>query len=120
MKKFDRDGKINFVDDNNSFIGFSDYQCCCESFGWMLTKEPPKDICEKELSEDFLEDAFFDPKADSIPNGIDNLDSGDAKTFLLKSEKHGDMFLTFYNSHNGYYSHGLEGNIGGVKIDTSL
>lgn len=30
MEYFDRDGKENWIDENNVFLGFSNYQCCCE------------------------------------------------------------------------------------------
>ena len=41
MKVFDRDGKVNFVDENNVILGYDMNQNCCEDADWFIT---PRDL----------------------------------------------------------------------------
>jgi hypothetical protein len=103
MKIFDKDGKYNFVDQNNVLVGFDSYANCCESFGYFFSTESPKNIppyCNDGDGQPANLDSFnFDPTFK---------ESGyEMETFKLIN---GDevIYLTIYNSHNGYYSHGFE------------
>ena len=114
MKIFDKDSKTNFVDDNNCFVGFDNYQCCCEEFGYLLTKSYK--TCEPIGLEDaalevFLEGYNFDklwnkPEGEEIAEVVTCNDEGGEVAFrLTKGEE--EIFLVLYNHHNGYYSHGF-------------
>lgn len=114
MKIFEKDGKINFVDDNNVLVGFDYGQCCCESFGYSITREIPSECSDECLPESDLDGYQFD--RDFFQEGDESeFDWGGSVTFKL--DKDGDsVFLTLYNSHNGYYSHGFEMSIGNECI----
>jgi hypothetical protein len=102
--------KVNFVDDKNAFVGFDYESCCCESFGYFLTRQRPQngtteqdhlpgeDFPGYNFDTSFHEDDLF-PSTD---------DSGGSVTFRLVNESGEELFLTLYNHHNGYYSHGWE------------
>ena len=105
MKIFERDGKINFVDDNNVFVGFDYSQDCCEYFGWSLTREFPIDFWKGENG--INPDGYrFDREyfKNEVP-GMD-VDAGGAVVFRLVKEED-QIFLTLWNCHNGYYRHGF-------------
>lgn len=105
MKTFQKDGKINFVDDNNVFVGFDNSQCCCENFGWMITKEKPLSEDDQQNEKDEGADGFcFDTK---FMESSGDSDGGGQVTFRLAKGKK-QRFLTLWNHHNGYYSHGFE------------
>lgn len=36
MKIFDKDGKVNFVDENNVIVGYDTNQHCSEHAGWFI------------------------------------------------------------------------------------
>jgi hypothetical protein len=119
MKIFDNDGKINFVDDNNVFVGFDYEQTCSESFGYTFSDKKPSSYGEfKQIEESEIElesyefDTYF---FQTLQDG----DCGGNATFRLTNGLYGDkqkeIFLTIFNTHNGYYSHGfefVEGNYG--------
>lgn len=109
MKIFDKDSKTNFVDDKNVFVGFDSYSSCCENFGYVLTKKIPTDMnnLRSDIEESDLEGYNFDKKfIQDLPNPKYH-DEGGAKCFRLKNGRK-EAFLTIYNYHNGYYSHGFE------------
>lgn len=112
--------KINFVDDNNVFVGFDYRSSCCEDFGYHLSKkklgpgathplphgEDATDFPGFNFDTSFMEEDLFPAKA-----------NGGSITFRLVNGSGEEMFLTLYNHHNGYYSHGLEFRTGGAKGD---
>lgn len=114
-------GKINFIDDNNVFVGFDYNGQCCESFGYFLTQTKPiptvkvveiegADFPGYNFDTSFKEDGLFPDR-----------DSGGSVTFRLANEAGEEMFLTLYNHHNGYYGHGWDmrsGGEDGAKIST--
>jgi hypothetical protein len=112
MKTFEKDGKINFVDDNNVLVGFDYEGCCCEVFGYFFSKAVPQAIDfegdQSSNTEGFNFDKDFFHEGDEFV------------TFkLVKGSE--EIFLTIYNSHNGYYSHGFDMEVGGIKVrDGSL
>lgn len=105
---------INFIDDNDNFVGFDDNQQCCEQFGWYITSEATEDASSPELSEEELVDYRFDTTF------VDNYDFDEAVVFRLVNDNGGVAHLHLYNSHNGYYSHGWESVLDGVKDSGSL
>lgn len=113
MKVFERGGKINFVDDNNVFVGFDYGADCCEQFGWFLSENLPTQIEDENGSEIDPTGFQFDP--DFFEENLlgESLDCGGSATFKLKKPEGGAVFLTIYNAHNGYYGHGFEVAING-------
>lgn len=121
MRVFESDrhysNKVNFVDDNNVFVGFDYSQGCCEDFGWFLTRtKPVPDVeaadADKIEGEDFPGynfDTSFN-EGELYPNYDHN--EGGSVTFRLTNGTE-EMFLTLYNHHNGYYGHGWEMKNGG-------
>lgn len=105
---------INFIDDNDNFVGFDDNQQCCENFGWYITREATEDHGYPELSEEELVGYRFDTTF------VDNYDFDETVVFRLVSDKGGVAYLHLYNSHNGYYSHGWEARMDGVTSEGCL
>ncbi len=115
MKIFERDGKINFVDDNNVFVGFDYSQDCCENFGYLLTKVEPTSIASESLDEeDWPGYQFVTTFFNDAP--LDGLEDGGAAMFKLAKTGEPDLFLTLYNSHNGYYGHGFTMTVGEATV----
>ncbi len=118
MKFFERNDRYNWVDDNNVVLGFSAYQCCCEQFGYFYHEihDKPSES-EKNLNEEFdLAFYEFDPDFKEL-NNYDVVDCGGSFTARLRSNAGlPDLYLTIYNSHNGYYSHGFSFD----KCETTL
>ncbi|MFZ9300928.1 MAG: DUF7448 domain-containing protein [Chitinophagaceae bacterium] len=122
MKIFKKDGKTNFVDDNNVFVGYDTEGYCCEYFGYVLTMFIPNDVDElySDIKEEILEGYNFDKKFIKNILTIPGLyDTGGAKSFRLEKDKE-EVFLTIYNYHNGYYSHGFEFSCDGEIIEEGI
>lgn len=114
MKIFEKDGKVNFVDDNNVLVGFDYSQDCCESFGWSLNRTFPTECAEGENGIE--PDGFqFDREycTTEVP-GVDVEDGGAVVFRLLKGEE--EIFLMLWNSHNGYYGHGFDMTCGDERL----
>lgn len=115
MRIFESNGnwgkKINFVDDNNCFVGFGYSSCYCESFGYLLTRTKPVPDVETEKC-DILEGTDFPGfnfdtdfnEGELYPDHA----GGGSVTFRLTNDAAEELFLTLYNHHNGYYGHGWE------------
>ena len=115
MKTFERDGKINFVDDNNVIVGFDNEGQCCESFGHFLSRKIPSAIDEGAENLD-TEDFNFDTEFfKEVKPTIDSYNETEMAVFRLQKGNE-EMFLTLHNTHNGYYSHGFKMDVGGVKV----
>lgn len=110
MKIFEQDGKINFVDDKNVFVGFDFYQCCCEDFGWCLSRTPLSgyNYEMKEGENGICPDGF------QFDRGYFMEKSESVEFRLVKGEE--EIFLLLWNSHNGYYGHGFEMTCGNEKL----
>ena len=104
MKIFEQGYKINFVDDNNVLVGFDYSQSCCEDFGWMISRKIPLEKDQEHGKNDGADGFTFDTK---FMETSSDSDSGGQVSFRLLSDE-GERFLTLWNHHNGYYSHGFE------------
>jgi hypothetical protein len=110
MKVFNRDGRVNFVDTNSTFVGYNMEQQCCEKANYFFSKTFPKLGVRPHLT--FGIEATFDPTDWNFDPSFfkeesdESLNAGRRITFrLVKGEE--ERFLTLYNDHNGYYSHGF-------------
>ena len=114
MQYFNRDGKFNFVDENNVFVGYDSDQDCCETASWFVTDAPMSVewLGETEVEIDWpkwrFDPSFFE-KHECV------YDSGDVVIFRLVSGRQ-EKYLHLFNSHNGYYGHGFEMKIGGETV----
>tara|TARA_R110000803_G_scaffold51154_2_gene105877 strand:+ start:144 stop:518 length:375 start_codon:yes stop_codon:yes gene_type:complete len=119
MKIFNKDYKVNFVDDNNVVVGFDDSQNCCENFGWSITKEIPTYTgnASTEPDEPDTEGYLFDVLFYEEVHPQDKyFDCGGMVVFKLTKKGEDNLYLSLYNSHNGYYSHGFFMEVGGKRI----
>lgn len=107
MKIFETEYKINFVDDNNVFVGFDNFKECCEAFGWSLTREFPVDGFKQNRDEINPDGFQFDVTYMEKVSQSDEWDISEAVVFRLTNGLE-EIFLTLWNHHNGYYSHGFE------------
>lgn len=110
--------KSNWIDQNNTVVGYDDEQQCCETFGWgvydKVTRNRVADspegmpyhfgaVCDEPLfASSYLLD---DPDIDQI-----ELLPDDGKLPVLVFE--------FYNCHNGYYYH--EFSVKRIEKDVEL
>lgn len=120
MKVFEQGSKVNFVDDNNVFVGYDIMQDCCEDAGYLfspmkpsgqsvytadLDARPPNGLASYSFDTDFMKRGL-----------VSEVDEGDSVTFRLTSSQKAPMFpeifLTLYNQHNGYYGHGFQFGVG--------
>jgi len=113
MKIFERDDNTSFVDDNNVLGGFDNSEQCCEDFGWCLIREFPVKV---EAGDNGINtDGFqFDPyyQSHNVP-GLEISDEGGVVLFRLTKDSE-IIYLTLWNFHNGYYSHGFHMERSGV------
>ena len=108
--------KINFVDDNNVFVGYEYEDQCCEQFGFYITNEEPKEV-DFSLNEtihglhyrhnfdtEYCKHIEGENREDTITTGV---------VFKLTKSGVEDAFLVLYNSHEGHYHHGFKfGTVG--------
>ncbi len=125
MKVFDKDGAWNFVDDKGTFGVFRNEQDCCENFGYRLTLEDPTTTVDLfkllngkqkrfALSKHNFDRKFFK----EILNCT--LDEGAAAVFKLTRKGSPSVYLTLFNSHNGYYGHGFEVKHNGTVVNGGI
>ena len=110
LKVFEWGSKVNFVDDDNFYVGYDTLTDCCEYADWFISlhrdhTEIPEDI--KDLQPEELPDYSF---SHAEPDEVDftDLDAGLALRFCLVSDLDllPPMYLYLFNNHNGYYGHG--------------
>jgi len=119
MELFIKDGKINFVDENDVVVGYDMRTQCCENFGWVLVyKLPDNDEIPADykylhtwdcnpyvnLANNIFDPDFFEKRLMIIDNH-----EGLVAIFRLqcKSDEKYEEFLILYNFYNGYYTHGF-------------
>ena len=108
--------KLNIVDDNNVFVGFDYSSCCCEDFGYKITKAEPTSWETLEAMEPIEELDFpgfnFDTTYKTEFCEDDGRSEGNSVTFKAVNDAGEALFVSLMNSHNGYYSHGFDMKIG--------
>jgi len=123
MRKFEEGLKINFVDENNVFVGYDMHQDCCEYAGWFVSNEKPKAIAETPdfdfdgfvFDVGFMEDNVLGVSVVDVL-GVSVVDEGGSVLFRLVREDNSEAFLCLFNCQNGYYSHGFTVKINGQEI----
>lgn len=109
FNSFGQEEKINFVDENNVFVGFDMIQRCCEDFGYFITDKIYKKII-KNLPVPSIENfnfdtTFFEKHTFRIHESEDK--SEEIVIFKLIDKNNKELYLHLYNYHNGYYMHGF-------------
>ena len=120
MKIFDQkqgwSSKVNFVDDNNVFVGYDMAQDCCEHAGWCISdkddlKSAP-DECEEitESYDNYNFDRCYFKQTERTDD--EREETFNVVTFKLAKGEF-EKFLHLFNCHNGYYRHGFTFGVGG-------
>lgn len=109
----DENGSINFIDENDNFVGFRSYHCCCEDFGWSIKTSGDEDISIIENDPTFLKGFVFNTSMQPIELAVSGYEDGGTVSFQLVNNDTGEsLCLELYNHHNGYYSHGWDTSFG--------
>ncbi len=117
---------INFIDNNNVFVGFDEEQSCCEDVGWFIADKvtPFGSYCEADdIAEGFNRHQFdikFFQEVEDEGADYPPLQDGGMVAFKLVCEGDRDLYLHLYNAHNGYYSHGFDMKQGETVIHEGL
>lgn len=111
-----RHSKVNFVDENDVFVGYDMEQNCCEHADWFIANaiipydddaawpEHP-DVEAYSFDKDFFQQV-------TSPSLYD----GGMVAFRLVADGKPDLYLHLFNAHNGYYGHGFEVKHGGEVV----
>lgn len=110
MKVFHYSGSINFIDENDVFLGYVLEQSCCERSNFDLSWDQKfkKKIEYKDLSElnSILDGYFFD--TNFMLKYYDSKNTHrEYAVFRLKKEGEKNAYIFLSNQHNGHYSHGF-------------
>lgn len=101
---------INFVDKFDNFVGYDDSCQCCECFGWFFSAQPgTEDGTPDSAAEGYtwaVDVPPYYPEELNIPDV--HIEEGAAVSFMATGPDGDVLWLTLYNAHNGYYSHGWE------------
>lgn len=116
--------KVNFVDDNNVFVGYDYAGLCCESYGWYIrddiNTEDRNGIMDGDDNIDVVNEQLDGWVFDNnfvLEANRDNhaYDEQRFAVFRLTRDDR-ERFLHLYNHHNGYYCHGFEFLQGETKL----
>lgn len=117
------ENKVNFVDDNDVFVGYDLSQCCCEHADWFIGDDLAKYLPEElnqpnsldgyNFDKEYFEELSYLTRKDEDWN---TLDAGSVAVFKLTNGKD-EKFLHLFNCHNGYYGHGFEVKHGGEVVN---
>ena len=109
LRYFNRDCRMNWIDSNNIFVGFSDEAGCCEEWGGDFYDSLGANARRLDIDLEVSNNWVFDPSFyDANPMIEIERHSGAicAAFRLVDGDK--EMFLVLWNDHNGYYAHGFE------------
>lgn len=101
---------VNFIDSNDNFVGYDDNSQCCEQFGWFFSRVPgAEDDTPDSAAEGYVWAVHVPPYYPEVLNipGV-CIDECGAVSFMATGPDGDVLWLTLYNAHNGYYSHGWE------------
>lgn len=125
MRVFEEDNgsfreRVNFVDENNVYVGYDMSQCCCEHAGYFFTLKAPDSATSMDpvdgddpliksmglACKERLERYRFNVDyCVQLEDG--DCDNGGNAIFKLEAEGLPDLYLVLFNVHNGYYGHGF-------------
>lgn len=111
MKLFEDENSWNWVDENNVVLGFRNSSQCCEQFGYCyFAKEPTDDISlkDEEAIIDSLDDFVFDNSYYTFLHNSSSNCGGYVAFRIVNKNTNETVYLTIYNHHNGWYSHGFQ------------
>ena len=98
--------KVNFIDKNDTFVGFDMEGQCCENYGWYIANSVTDQVQEEiRCAEGF----WFDITADPVEYSTDDCYT---VAFKLVNSSGEILYLHLFNEHNGYYSHGWNTSFG--------
>jgi hypothetical protein len=102
-------GKVNYVDEDDRFVGYDIGRNCCESFGHCVSTDTkmsdydgPANKIEVELGPYRFADEEPTLKATRC-----EFDRGGTLFFRIEAEDLPDLYVAIWNYHNGYYAHGF-------------
>lgn len=100
----------NFIDRDDNFVGYDDSCQCCEQFGWFFSDVPGVDKGWVDtVSTGFFWDTATPPVHPSTLETEYTYDKHASCVAFKAINDAGDvLYLTLFNEHNGYYSHGWE------------
>ena len=130
MEIFEReDERINFVDENNVFVGYELGAMCCEEADQLILDS--LDLIPNVFAESWpwngrsCEDVEkYQDK--NLKGWVFDVDFIERKTYeqneecffvafrIIKGDE--EKFIILYNQHGGYYSHGFKVNVGGNML----
>lgn len=119
MQVFERGSKVNFVDENNVFLGYDINQECCEYADWFIADTPMATIPPKregipDLKEFVFDTAFFEQvDGAEFEGGEQDFDRWTKMVIFRIVNGDSEKFIHIYNSHNGYYAHGFDFTVDG-------
>lgn len=113
MKVFDCverfDSKVNFVDENNVFLGYDMSEDDRQEADWFIADKPRLDASFPEDSQKLLDLSgwVFDPSYFQAVSNDSVFDGGGMVIFrIVKGIR--EKFIHLYNIHNGYYGNGFD------------
>jgi hypothetical protein len=114
FKIFEKDGKINFVDDKNVLVGFDYQQSCCESFGYFISELEPVNVetinfDHEPIGGDYnvINCSEFDFSGYNFDTNYYSGGVGNDSVIFKITNNEKPLYLCLYNHHNGYYGHGF-------------
>lgn len=124
MKIFNKvknfEGKVNFVDQNNVFLGYDLETSCCEEAYWFISdkihtfevEEDGSKYMYEKMGGDTRETIDFDITNwyfnKTFTPVIDHADYGEGMAIFEITNGTDVKYIHLINCHNGYYSHGFE------------
>jgi hypothetical protein len=118
MRVFTSDRAVNFVDDNDVFVGYELEQDCCEVFGWDINPALNADELLNYIFDTTKSPVIKEP-ADGSYEEIHSVEFTLIEHRLAEERPKKTITLTLSNEHNGYYSHGWTmGNL--ITIDEGM
>ena len=115
MKIFETGSKVNFVDENNVFVGYDLDSCCCEYADWFIKDTPQETYQNVGDEKPDVSNFFFDKGFFQEVNNESVFDGGGMAIFRL-TDGGKDLYLHIFNAQNGYYGHGFEFGVGNEVI----
>lgn len=96
------DGYLITTDQGYIWAGISNYQDCCENWGYMASHDDFEDF----LGSDVLSVRVVDEALNVSVLKDNDLHEGDCIFVNIETNK-GTLQFTIYNVHNGYYGHAV-------------